>query len=66
MKPRLANVHKCRCPFCRAVVYLNDEERRTYHQAPVCQQWLDYCNNSRAKWEGACSVIEVDKHGKPN
>lgn len=60
MKLRVANVEKCTCPYCHALIYLNHNERRTYHKAPVCQQWLDFCANSRGKWEGECTVIEVD------
>jgi hypothetical protein len=60
MRPRLANVEKCTCPYCHAVLYLNHAESRTYHEAPACQKWLDFCNNTRARNEGKIQVIEVD------
>jgi len=34
---------KYHCPFCSAVVYLDDTNLKTYHQGAKCEQWNRLC-----------------------
>jgi hypothetical protein len=66
VKPRIANVENHTCPFCRRLILLNSAERRTYHEAPACEQWLDYCANSGGRWEGEVTIIGEFSKRKPS
>jgi hypothetical protein len=37
-----------RCPFCGVLILFVDSERRTLHEAPVCERWLRFCRDKTA------------------
>ena len=37
------------CPFCSALIVLNDEYQETHHAAPICEGWAKACAASGGK-----------------
>ncbi|VVB55275.1 Uncharacterised protein [uncultured archaeon] len=47
---------KGNCPGCGLTIYIDDVNKRTMHQDPLCTWYTDFC--SKAKCEGKVELIE--------
>jgi hypothetical protein len=46
-------IHRCRCPYCKREIQLNDEQRKSSHQWPVCAGWEKLMKSTNARELGA-------------
>jgi hypothetical protein len=60
INPRWA---KTKCPGCKKTIYIDDENKRTYHQAPLCDWYNKFC--STAKCEGKIILENLPREIAP-
>lgn len=44
------------CPYCGKVIYLDNQLRRTYHEAPACRRFLQLCAETNGNYQGETEV----------
>jgi hypothetical protein len=64
MRLRLVAVESLACPYCGALVYLDSAERVTYHEAPSCLGWDDFCRETKGKRGEDVSLVELKTKAK--
>lgn len=65
-KSEVKVVTRTKCPFCRALLLLDEQREETWHALPVCAQWLQYCEESGAQSLGEqCAEVIAGGNESP-
>lgn len=49
---------KITCPYCRKLIYFDNERKRTYHQVPLCVGFRLACAETRGHYHGEAQLKE--------